>query len=42
MFVIFINKLPLKKQGSDELGWAKSAGPLEDTVRAARQKVVAA
>ena len=24
----------------DELGWAKSAGSLEDTVRAARQKVV--
>ena len=26
----------------DELGWAKSAGSLEDTVRAARRKVVAA
>ena len=26
----------------DELGWAKSAGSLEDTVRAARQKMVAA
>ena len=26
----------------DELGWAKSAGSLEDTVRAARRKLVAA
>ena len=26
----------------DELGWARSAGSLEDTVRAARRKVVAA
>ena len=26
----------------DELGWAKSAGSLEDTVRAARRKVIAA
>ena len=26
----------------DELGWAKSAGSLEDTVRASRRKVVAA
>ena len=25
-----------------ELGWAKSAGSLEDTVRAARRKMVAA
>ena len=26
----------------DELGWAKSAGSLEDTIRAARRKVIAA
>ena len=39
------DKLPKHLEGTrhiDELGWAKSAGSLEDTVRVARRKVVAA